>query len=81
MLTDPIGAFRRTLPDGTVVDLSSYDEEGVIVVFVREPNGTIVFIDFDVPVTRTQPVETDSFWVVTTWTGVSIEPFIFDGTS
>jgi hypothetical protein len=46
VLTDPIGAFRRKLPDGTIVDLSSYDEYGLIVTFEPMPDGNHLFIDF-----------------------------------
>lgn len=46
-LADPIGPFRRTLRDGTVVDLSSYDSAGVILVYAVLPDGTRLFIDFD----------------------------------
>ncbi len=36
---------RRTLPDGTVFDLTAYDEWGVMISF-RVVNGTPEFIDF-----------------------------------
>jgi hypothetical protein len=46
VLSDPMGAFRRQLDDGTVVDLSSYDEYGLIVTFEPMPDGNHRFIDF-----------------------------------
>lgn len=48
ILSDQVGSFRRTLPDGTVVDLSSYDEFGLIVSFQPAPDGDHEFIDFAV---------------------------------
>ena len=46
VLVDPIGPLRRVRPDGTVADLSSYDSDGVILVFADQPDGTPLFIDF-----------------------------------
>ena len=45
-LADPTGPFRRTLPDGTVMDVSSYDRDGVILLYADLPNGTRLFVDF-----------------------------------
>jgi hypothetical protein len=47
-LADPIGPFRRMLADGTVVDLSSYDNDAVILMYADMPDGTRLFIDFDI---------------------------------
>jgi hypothetical protein len=46
-LADPAGPFRRRLPDGTVMDLSRYDSDGVILLYADLPEGTRLFIDFD----------------------------------
>ena len=45
-LVDPIGPFRRVRPDGTIADLSSYDSDGVILIFRDQTDGTRLFIDF-----------------------------------
>lgn len=37
---------RRTLPDGTVFDLTTYDEWNVLLSFRTLPNGEPQFIDF-----------------------------------
>jgi hypothetical protein len=46
VLTDPVGTFRRVLEDGTIVDLSSFDEFGIVVAFEQMPDGRHRFIDF-----------------------------------
>jgi len=46
ILTDPTGAFRRQLADGTVVGLSSYDEYGLIVTYEPMPDSNHRFIDY-----------------------------------
>jgi hypothetical protein len=46
-LANPTGPFRRKLPDGTVVDLSRYDSDGVILMYTDLADGTRLFIDFD----------------------------------
>jgi hypothetical protein len=48
VLSDPIGSTRRTLADGTIVDMSSYDEFGLMVTFEPMPEGNHRFIDFTV---------------------------------
>jgi hypothetical protein len=45
--SDPTGEHaRRTLDDGTVVDLGSYDGLGVILTFVRDASGQLIADDF-----------------------------------
>jgi hypothetical protein len=47
-LADPTGPFRRTLRDGTVMDLSRYASDGVILLYADLSDGTRLFIDFDI---------------------------------
>ncbi len=37
---------RRTMPDGTVFDLTAYDEADVLLSFRIQPNGEPQFLDF-----------------------------------
>jgi len=44
---DPARAdSRRALPDGQILDLSGYDEFGVILIYRTLPDGSIEFTDF-----------------------------------
>ena len=49
VLSDPIGTYRRQLLDGSAVDLSSYDSDGVILIYLKGADGTVLFIDFEIP--------------------------------
>ena len=47
IMSDPVGThLRRPRSDGAIVDLSAYDESGLLVSFRLMPDGTPVFIDF-----------------------------------
>ncbi len=48
VVTDPVGTYRRELSDGTIVDLSSFDSDGVILIFTMLEDGSRLFIDFEI---------------------------------
>jgi hypothetical protein len=38
--------YRRRLPDGAVLDLSSYESAGILVTYLPASDGNHLFIDF-----------------------------------